>query len=72
MIDAMTSEPRLTPRELEVLRLAADGASTAELGEQLGISPATVKSHFESAYAKLGARNRAGAVAAAFRRGLIS
>ena len=68
----MPSGRELTARELEVLRLAADGGSTATIAERLGISPATVKSHFEAGYAKLGARNRAEAVAIAFRRGLIS
>jgi two-component system, NarL family, nitrate/nitrite response regulator NarL len=62
----------LTPRECEVLQLAAEGNRGSEIARRLGLSPATVKSHFEHAYLKLGARNRAAAVAEAMRLGLIS
>lgn len=64
--------PRLTPRECEVLQLAADGAaSTREIAEILVVSPGTVKTHFENAYRKLEVTDRASAVAAALRAGLI-
>jgi DNA-binding CsgD family transcriptional regulator len=63
--------PALTPRELEVLRLAADGVSGPAIAEALEISPATVKTHFEHIYAKLGVSDRASAVAAALRGGLF-
>jgi DNA-binding CsgD family transcriptional regulator len=62
----------LTPRELQVLRRAADGANGPAIAADLWISPATVKSHFENIYEKLGVSNRAGAVAAALRCGVIT
>jgi PAS domain S-box-containing protein len=63
--------PPLTPRELEVLKLAAGGNSRPQIAELLTISPATVKSHFEHVYAKLGVSDRAAAVGKAVREGLI-
>jgi PAS domain S-box-containing protein len=63
--------PALTPRELEVLRLAADGVSGPAIAEALEISPATVKTHFEHIYGKLGVSDRASAVAVALRTGLF-
>jgi DNA-binding CsgD family transcriptional regulator len=62
----------LTPRELEVLSLAADGLSGPELARELSVSPATVNTHFKNMYEKLEARNRAAAVAKAMRLGLIT
>jgi DNA-binding NarL/FixJ family response regulator len=66
--------PVLTPtaREREILQLAAAGLTTADIGARLGISPATVKRHFQNVYPKLGARDRTSAVAGALRRCLIS
>ena len=61
----------LTPRQVEVLRLAAEGCSGREIAERLVISPTTVKSHFESIYERLGVSDRASAVAEAMRHGLI-
>lgn len=63
--------PALTEREHEVLTLAATGASGPEIARQLGISPTTVKSHFENIYGKLGVPDRAAAVATALRLSLI-
>ena len=65
-------EPRLSERELEVLRLAAGGSSGPEIAERLGLSPFTVKTHFEHTYEKLGVGDRAAAVAQALRTGLIN
>jgi two-component system nitrate/nitrite response regulator NarL len=62
----------LTMRELEILGLAAEGNSGPAIAAQLGISPTTVKTHFENAYEKLGVPDRAAAVAVAIRLGLIS
>ncbi|GAA1632773.1 response regulator transcription factor [Nonomuraea maheshkhaliensis] len=62
----------LSGRELEVLRLIADGATNREAAARLFISEATVKSHVLHIYAKLGVNDRAAAVAVAFRRGLLS
>jgi DNA-binding NarL/FixJ family response regulator len=63
--------PPLTPREIQVLTLAADGLSGPRLAKELVLSPATVRTHFENIYAKLDVRNRAAAVAMAMRLGLI-
>ncbi|WP_328459799.1 response regulator transcription factor [Streptomyces sp. NBC_00448] len=62
----------LTERELEVLRLVAAGTTNREAARQLFISEATVKTHLLHLYAKLGVRDRAAAVAAAYRTGLLS
>jgi DNA-binding CsgD family transcriptional regulator len=61
----------LTPREVEVLALAADGYSGPELAQQLVLSPATVNTHFKNIYGKLDVRTRAAAVAKALRLGMI-
>jgi DNA-binding NarL/FixJ family response regulator len=52
------SADKLTPRELEVLRALASGASNSEIAEQLVISENTVKNHIHSILAKLHLRNR--------------
>ena len=64
--------PVLTSRELAVLQLAAQAHSAARIAEELHVSPATVKRHFERAYAALGVSDRAAAVGEAMRRGLIT
>jgi DNA-binding NarL/FixJ family response regulator len=64
------SADALTPRELEVLRLAARGRSNAEIGRELYITEATVKRHLHNVFEKLGLRDRTQAVAYAFRNGL--
>ncbi|MDX6588084.1 MAG: two-component system, NarL family, nitrate/nitrite response regulator NarL [Solirubrobacterales bacterium] len=64
--------PPLTPRELEVLQLAADGFSTPAIAERLILSPATVTTHFGNIYLKLSVPGRAAAVAKAMRLGLIA
>lgn len=61
----------LSERELEVLRLVADGASNAEIGRRLHISEATVKTHLLRSYQKLGVNDRTAAVTSAIRRGLL-
>jgi DNA-binding CsgD family transcriptional regulator len=62
----------LTPRELEVLTLAAQGLTGRRIAERLEISPATVKTHFEHVFRKLGVSDRTAAVAQALRGGLIA
>ena len=61
----------LTPRQHEVLQLAADGLSGATIAEQLVLSPSTVKTHFSNIYERLAVGDRAAAVAEAMRLGLI-
>jgi DNA-binding CsgD family transcriptional regulator len=65
------SPTRLTPRELELLQLAAHGLSGPKIAEELVLSPATVRTHFANIYQKLDVGDRAGAVAEAMRLGLI-
>lgn len=65
-------EPRwITPRELEVLQLAAGGLTGPQIADHLVVSPSTVKSHFENIYPKLDVNDRVAAVAAALRLGII-
>ena len=62
----------LTSRETEVLKLLVEGASVAQVGRALFMSPSTVKTHIGKIYEKLGAHNRASAVIAAVRLGLVA
>jgi DNA-binding CsgD family transcriptional regulator len=63
---------RLSARELEVLQLTARGLTTQQAAAELFISAATVKTHLAHIYVKLGATDRAAAVATAMRLGLIA
>jgi two-component system nitrate/nitrite response regulator NarL len=63
--------PVLSVRELEILKLTATGLSAPEIGRELYVSPATVKTHLQRVYDKLGVGDRAAAVAEGMRRGLI-
>ncbi len=61
----------LSKREREILQKVAFGATTKEVARELGISPHTVKTHLERIFEKLGANDRAQAVAIAIRSGLV-
>lgn len=65
------ARPRLSDREHEVLRLIAQGLSAPEIGERIHLSTATVKTHLQHLYEKLGVSERAAAVAEGMRRGLV-
>jgi DNA-binding NarL/FixJ family response regulator len=61
----------LSERETAVLKLAATGSSNKQIARELAISEQTVKGHMSNAFSKLGASDRAHAVAIAVQRGVI-
>jgi DNA-binding CsgD family transcriptional regulator/PAS domain-containing protein len=63
--------PQLTPRELQILQLAALGNAAPQIAESLLIGVSTVKSHMDNIYRKLDVSDRASAVATAMRLGVI-
>jgi DNA-binding NarL/FixJ family response regulator len=63
--------PKLSPRELEVLRLMTTGQSNKEIARSLGLSPDTVKDHLENLYRKLEATDRVTAAKRAQQLGLV-
>jgi DNA-binding NarL/FixJ family response regulator len=67
-----TPEDPLSPRELEVVKLIAEGLTSEEIGEQLFISKKTVDRHRENVLEKLGMRNRVELTRYAIRRGLVT
>jgi DNA-binding NarL/FixJ family response regulator len=64
-------ETELTPRELEVLELLAEGLTQPQIARQLVISPRTVGTHIQNLLGKLDVHSRAQAVALAHREGLV-
>ncbi len=62
----------LTPRELDVLRLMARGASNAEIASALHLAETTIKTHVGALFSKLGARDRAAAIVFAFDAGVVT
>ncbi|AQX15177.1 DNA-binding response regulator [Tessaracoccus lapidicaptus] len=72
VVERMTQGvPSLSARELDVLRLVAEGVTNRGIAKRLYISEGTVKTHLVHAFAKLGAESRTAAVAAARRHGLL-
>ena len=71
MGDAGSDTTPLSKREREILQRVADGATTKQVASDLGISPHTVKTHLERIFEKLGANDRAQAVAIAIRLGIV-
>ena len=71
-LDGAPGETALTPRELEVLRLIANGLSNSEIATTLHVSPETVKTFVSRILAKLNLRDRVQAVVYAYRSGLVT
>jgi NarL family two-component system response regulator LiaR len=69
--DASATSGGLSPRELDVLRLLADGLSNQQIAQTLFLAEQTVKFHLSSVYRKLQAKNRTEAVTVAVRRGIV-
>jgi predicted ATPase/DNA-binding CsgD family transcriptional regulator len=67
-----STPPPLTPRELDVLRLVADGLTNAQVAERLVLSPNTVSIHLYSIYNKLGVKSRTAATRYAMAQGLAT
>ena len=63
--------PSLTRRQRQILQLYADGHSTTRVAKRLGVSTETVRTHTKASLSRLGATDRAHAVAIAFRNSLI-
>jgi DNA-binding NarL/FixJ family response regulator len=66
------AEEVITPREIDVLTLAASGNSNKQIGARLGLSEDTIKGYLKVIYAKLGASDRTHAVTIAAKRGIIT
>jgi DNA-binding NarL/FixJ family response regulator len=77
LVKLMRTEPRmsggaLTPRELEVLRLMAQGLGNAEITSRISLSAHTVRNHVQSILEKMGTHSRLEAVAKAIREGIVA
>jgi DNA-binding NarL/FixJ family response regulator len=71
-LESLEALETLTPREIQVLELLAEGLPNKAIADRLGISDQTVKFHVASISGKLGASNRTDAVRRGVRRGLIT
>jgi DNA-binding CsgD family transcriptional regulator len=69
--EAPATNAALSPRELEVVRMVAEGGTAAEIGDELRLSHHTVRTHVRNAMDKLGARSRAHLVAQALGHGHV-
>ena len=67
----LRARPRLTARELTVLRLLAGGHTTSVMAATLSISPSTVRKHVQNIFDKLNVHSRLGAVLVAFEKGIL-
>lgn len=68
----LAPQPRLTPRQREILELIASGLSTSEIASTLTLSTETVRNHVRSLLRELGVHSRPEAIAAARRLGLLA
>ncbi|HEX5108760.1 MAG TPA: response regulator transcription factor [Vicinamibacterales bacterium] len=71
LLEARKTKPSLTPREVEVVRLIAQGLRNKEIAVALGISEETTKVHVKNILAKLNVNDRAAVIPIALRRGII-
>ena len=65
------TQTALTQREIEVLRMAAQGLGNKEIGHRLGMAAGTAKMHLQNIFSKLGVSDRTHAVTLALQRGII-
>ncbi len=70
-VEGSTPAPALTEREMQVLTGMSQGKSNAQIGRELYLSEDTIKTHARRLFRKLGAKDRAEAVATGFRRGMM-
>lgn len=70
-IGVVTAPDQLTPREKEVISLSAEGLTSVEIAERLGMSARTVNQHVDNVATKLGTKNRAHTVAEAIRHDML-
>ncbi|MEV3927556.1 response regulator transcription factor [Actinomadura coerulea] len=69
--EAPPARALLTPRQCEVLACVASGMTNTEVAQELGLRPTTVKAYWQEILQRIGARNRADAIATAYRLGLL-
>jgi DNA-binding NarL/FixJ family response regulator len=70
-MDALRQTETLPERDLQILRLVAEGTSNREIGDRLGFTESSVKQHINAIREKLGAKDRTHAAIIAQKRGLI-
>lgn len=70
-LDQRATQPTLTPREVQVLKLVAGGHRNKEIATLLGLSDETVPVHLKNIFSKLGVNERTAAVNVALRRGIV-
>ena len=70
-LEGFAEKNPLSQREREIVELTANGHSASDIADRLYLSPATVKTHLQRVYQKLGVSDRAAAVAEAMRRGIV-
>ena len=69
---SLANDPKLTERELEVLKLMVEGLNNTQIAGKLVVSPSTIKSHVSSILSKLGVASRTEAVTLALRTHIVS
>src|SRR5262245_42823594 len=67
----LSSHPTVTPREVQVLELLAQGMRNKEIGQALGVAEETIQAHMKSIFSKLDVHDRTAALTVALRRGIV-